>query len=184
MVATTYSKACTSSDGGASWTEASVASFEGVAVSPDRSKMAGVVHGGNIWISNDGGASWVEDTSVGSTKSWVRIAMSGDGSKMVVVVQFGNIWTSNDGGASWTEDSSVGSTQQWRDVAMSADGSKVVAAVKIERRHMDEQRWWRKLWSVDLDIQRVAGCWHVRWWIPDGGGHVGQDLDQPRWYLG
>ena len=50
----------------------------GIASSSDGTKLAAVVNGGNIWRSTDAGINWIEDTSVGTIKSWNGITTTSE----------------------------------------------------------------------------------------------------------
>jgi len=106
------------SDGSAPGT----ANYKAVASSPDASKLAAVVDGGQIYVSADSGATW---TARESPKNWSDIAISTDGQVLAASEFRGKIWVSINGGTTWT---ARDENRTWRSVAASSTGV-VIAAV-------------------------------------------------------
>ena len=103
------------------------ANYKAVASSPDASKLAAVVDGGQIYVSADSGATWIAKPvdSQQSAKNWSDIAISTDGQVLAASEFRGKIWVSNNGGTTWT---ARDENRTWRSVAASSTGV-VIAAV-------------------------------------------------------
>jgi hypothetical protein len=108
-----------STDGGASWSTTSLASFGGespgtafwggVTLDSSGTKMAAVMYRessdgstGFVYTSTDAGATWIKQADTGPSFKAKPIVSSGDGSKIIAPNVF-SIWASADTGASWTE---------------------------------------------------------------------------------
>ena len=147
----------TSSDRGASWTQATTAGsrhWTSIASSSDGTKLAAVEYNGYIYTSTDSGASWTEQTTAGS-RDWYSIASSSDGTKLAAVVGFGYIYTSTDSGATWT------AHVQWSSVpipcpglapllahAPPADAKEIMRRLPsdaVERLHMSLKCLWPRV---------------------------------------
>ena len=72
--------------------------WKSIASSADGTKLAAVVNGGQIYVSNDSGASW---TARESNREWYSIASSADGAKLAAVEHNGQIHTSIASAASY-----------------------------------------------------------------------------------
>jgi photosystem II stability/assembly factor-like uncharacterized protein len=105
----------------------SVRNWNSIASSSDGSRLAAVVDGGQIYISEDFGTNWTARESV---RDWKSITSSSDGSRLAAVAATvflgGQIYISEDSGTNWTARESVGDLAK---IASSSDGSRLVAVV-------------------------------------------------------
>jgi hypothetical protein len=141
---TAYGDIWTSQDGGATWTNrtagtaASSQDWQGVASDSTGTHLvaacqpsltsAGVLYGGDVWISSDSGATWTNRTTGtgASRKQWSAVASDATGTRLVAAEAHGvgnDIWTSADSGNTWSNDTAgtISSGQQW--VALASDGT-------------------------------------------------------------
>ena len=147
----------TSTDSGATWTQATSAGSRdwiSIASSSDGTKLAAVVYNGYVYTSTDSGASWTQQSSAGSRRWW-SIASSSDGTKLAAVVYNGYIYTSTDSGATWT------AHVQWSSVpipypglapllahAPPADAKEIMRRLPsdaVERLHMSLKCLWPRV---------------------------------------
>ena len=129
-----------SSDAGASWSNASIASGSGLptvnqswfvgAVSADGSHMAAAIGygvSGQIWLSSDFGQTWTASTGAG-VGDWRSLAMSADGKTLVAARYNGPIYTSVDAGATWLSRTAA-SSQIFVPSTLSPDGKHLAIAL-------------------------------------------------------
>ncbi len=88
-------------------------------------KIAAVVNGGYIYISNDYGTSWTELTSSG-IKAWNSIAINSTGKILAATVSSGYIYTSNDYGVTWTP-RVTDAVRSWLSICINSTGDKLAA---------------------------------------------------------
>ncbi|MEJ0088199.1 MAG: sialidase family protein [Limisphaerales bacterium] len=131
----------TSTDSGATWSQANVPSnqWASVASSADGVKLVAVAAYnysntayGSIYVSTNSGADWTVTSA--PTNNWKCVASSADGTRLIAGcgdyfrASSSGIFISTDSGASWTSNSvstnfSAGFLPVWTSVASSADGS-------------------------------------------------------------
>lgn len=127
------------------WTQltpsVSRANWADTSCSADGMKMAAVVDGGMLWLSNDGGSTWTASLTAG-TRNWKSTAVSADGSSIVALesnvtertyfwgdvdyVYDSHVWLSKDGGATWSRKNTeaIGRSE----ITLSPDGRKIAVA--------------------------------------------------------
>ena len=146
----------TSTDSGATWTQATSAGSRdwiSIASSSDGTKLA-ALGGCYIYTSTDSGASWTQATN-DATRYWMFITSSSDGTKLAAVVYNGYIYTSTDSGATWT------AHVQWSSVpipypglapllahAPPADAKEIMRRLPsdaVERLHMSLKCLWPRV---------------------------------------
>ena len=105
------------------WNSIAIASSDGM------KGLAGTTNN-YLFITADAGDNWVEDTSIGSKKTFGGVAVSDDGTKMYAAAN-DYLYKSIDSGANWImiNVTNVNETiNTWSHIVCSADGSVVVAS--------------------------------------------------------
>lgn len=118
-------------DGGFTWSAINgmpVASYYGIAMSADGSKMAAGITNGGFYLSSDGGTTWTQQTAMGNG-TWYSVAMSADGNTVITAAYNTNIKITKNFGSTWSNATGtaadIGTTGigTWYAVTASADGS-------------------------------------------------------------
>ncbi|MES2598963.1 MAG: hypothetical protein V4662_26765 [Verrucomicrobiota bacterium] len=121
-------------------------------------KIAAVVDGGMLWLSNDGGSTWTASLTAG-TRNWKSTAVSTDGRSIVALesnvtertyfwgdvyyIYDSHVWLSKDGGATWSRKNTeaIGRSK----ITLSPGGRKIaVAGVGGVWISADEGATWTK----------------------------------------
>lgn len=97
--------------------------WQSVACSADKTRLAAVVKGGPICLSEDSGATWT--ISSAPYTNWQLVASSADGTRLAAAINNGPIYTSVDSGATWV--SNTIPNAGWNSLVSSADGCKLKA---------------------------------------------------------
>ena len=125
LIAATNTTLYLSSDGGATWSQATapVQAYYQVTSSADGVHLMAFGNNSQLYVSADSGASWA--AAGVSPHNFVAIASSADGSRLAAAEYGGVVYTSSDFGVTWSPQLSQGGT--WSGLASSADGLTLVA---------------------------------------------------------
>lgn len=105
-------------------TDAPNASWFGITMSADGTKVAAVAYGGGIYTSTNSGIHWTLTSA--PTNTWMSIASSADGRVLAAGSYSDRMYVSLDYGATWTRRNAAPLTPL--SISCSSDGSKMVVA--------------------------------------------------------